>query len=139
MRPPSPAGLRRGLAAEALLSCPCCSPDLLAKEDLTWSPPGAQQSRLVTFPVAVLLARTLVIVFLALGERHLDFGPSLFVEVQLQRGERAPFPLDGGRVLPRPGNVGPPVAPETTTVAVEFNDPEAVAEALAGGEVALTS
>ena len=36
----------------------------------------------------------------------------------------------------RPGNVGPAVDPSTTTVAVEFNDLDAVARALATGEIA---
>ena len=36
----------------------------------------------------------------------------------------------------RAGNVGPPVDPAQTTVAVEFNDPAALEAALAGGEIA---
>jgi glutamate-1-semialdehyde 2,1-aminomutase len=36
----------------------------------------------------------------------------------------------------RAGNVGPAVDPAETTVAVEFNDPDALEEALRGGEVA---
>ena len=36
----------------------------------------------------------------------------------------------------REGNVGPPVDPAQTTVAVEFNDPAALEAALAGGEIA---
>ena len=42
-----------------------------------------------------------------------------------------------GRPRSRPGNVGPAVDPTTTTVVVEFNDVEAVHEALRSGEVAL--
>jgi len=41
-----------------------------------------------------------------------------------------------GTTRSRPGNVGPAVDPATTTVAVEFNDLEAVARALATGEIA---
>jgi glutamate-1-semialdehyde 2,1-aminomutase len=44
---------------------------------------------------------------------------------------------EGGRTVPRAGNVGAPVDPAQTTVAIEFNDVDALEEALAGGEVAL--
>lgn len=42
---------------------------------------------------------------------------------------------DGG-TRSRAGNVGPPVDPATTTIAVEFNDLDALESALSGGEVA---
>ena len=42
----------------------------------------------------------------------------------------------GGTTRSRPGNVGPAVDPATTTVAVEFNDLEAVGRALRTGEIA---
>ena len=42
-----------------------------------------------------------------------------------------------GTTVSRPGNVAPAVDPAQTSVAVEFNDLEAVARALAGGEVAV--
>jgi glutamate-1-semialdehyde 2,1-aminomutase len=41
-----------------------------------------------------------------------------------------------GSTRSRPGNVGPPVDPAQTTVAVEFNDTDGLAAALAGGSVA---
>lgn len=41
-----------------------------------------------------------------------------------------------GRVIARPGNVGPPVDPALTTRVVEFNDLAALEEALAHGDVA---
>ena len=41
-----------------------------------------------------------------------------------------------GTTRSRPGNVAPAVDPSTTTVAVEFNDLEAIARALATGEIA---
>ncbi len=44
--------------------------------------------------------------------------------------------LDGGRVTPRPGNTGWPVDPDVTTVVVPFNDVDALAAALSGGDVA---
>jgi glutamate-1-semialdehyde 2,1-aminomutase len=43
---------------------------------------------------------------------------------------------DGGRVVARRGNLGPPVPPAETTVVVPFNDVGALERALAGGEVA---
>jgi glutamate-1-semialdehyde 2,1-aminomutase len=44
--------------------------------------------------------------------------------------------LRQGRVVARPGNVGPPVEPESTTRVVEFNDEIALEEALAHEDVA---
>ncbi|UCE46061.1 MAG: aspartate aminotransferase family protein [Methanobacteriota archaeon] len=44
--------------------------------------------------------------------------------------------LRAGRVIPRRGNVGPPVDPSVTTKAVEFNDVPALEEALADRDVA---
>ncbi len=44
--------------------------------------------------------------------------------------------LDGNRVITRPGNIGPPVDPATTTRVVEFNDVEGLTAALAHGDVA---
>jgi glutamate-1-semialdehyde 2,1-aminomutase len=41
-----------------------------------------------------------------------------------------------GETRSRPDNIGPPVDPAVTTVAVEWNDVEALEAALAGGEVA---
>ena len=44
--------------------------------------------------------------------------------------------LDGGRVVARDGNLGPPVDLATTTRVVEINDLEALERELAGGDVA---
>ncbi|MBN1678187.1 MAG: aspartate aminotransferase family protein [Candidatus Thermoplasmatota archaeon] len=44
--------------------------------------------------------------------------------------------LEKGRVLPRSGNIGPPVDPSVTTKAIEFNDIDALEEALSPGDVA---
>ena len=44
--------------------------------------------------------------------------------------------IEDGVQGPRPGNVGPPVDPSATTRVVEFNDVEALEEALAHGDVA---
>ena len=44
--------------------------------------------------------------------------------------------LKDGKVLPRPGNIGPPVDPSITTKVVEFNDVEALKKALSPRDVA---
>lgn len=44
--------------------------------------------------------------------------------------------LEDGRVVPRGGNIGPPVPPSMTTKAVEFNDIPALKKALAPKDVA---
>ncbi len=44
--------------------------------------------------------------------------------------------LSRGRVVPRSGNIGPPVPPETTTKAVEFNDIPSLERALKPRDVA---
>jgi glutamate-1-semialdehyde 2,1-aminomutase len=44
--------------------------------------------------------------------------------------------LMDGRVVPRPGNLGPPIDPAATTRVVEFNDLPALQAALAHGDVA---
>jgi glutamate-1-semialdehyde 2,1-aminomutase len=45
--------------------------------------------------------------------------------------------LSDGRVIPRPGNTGPPVPPELTTRVVEINDLEGLERELAEGDVAV--
>lgn len=44
--------------------------------------------------------------------------------------------LEDGKVVPRGGNMGPPVPPSTTTKAVQFNDVGALKKALSPGDVA---
>ncbi|MGD9962995.1 MAG: aspartate aminotransferase family protein [Thermoplasmata archaeon] len=44
--------------------------------------------------------------------------------------------LEGGKLLPREGNIGPPVPPSMTTKAIEFNDVDALRKALAPKDVA---
>ncbi len=44
--------------------------------------------------------------------------------------------LENGKVVPRSGNIGPPVDPQETTKVVEFNDVDALEKALAPGDVA---
>ena len=44
--------------------------------------------------------------------------------------------LSGGEVVPRPGSLGPPVAPALTTRVVDFNDVDALERELGHGDVA---
>jgi glutamate-1-semialdehyde 2,1-aminomutase len=44
--------------------------------------------------------------------------------------------VEGGRIAPNPGSIGPPVEPSITTKAIEFNDVPALEQALAPRDVA---
>jgi glutamate-1-semialdehyde 2,1-aminomutase len=70
--------------------------------------------------------------------RHLTGRPRVAVIDYCYHGsvDEAFATLDGGRVVARRGNLGPPVPPAETTVVVPFNDVEALERALADGEVA---
>jgi glutamate-1-semialdehyde 2,1-aminomutase len=71
--------------------------------------------------------------------RHVTGRPKVLVIDQCYHGsvDEAFATLDpDGRVVARRGNIGPPVPPEVTTVVVPFNDLEAMARALATGDVA---
>src|SRR3990170_1040632 len=50
--------------------------------------------------------------------------------------DEALIDLEDGRVVPRRGNIGPPVDPDVTTRAIEFNDVDALEDALAPRDVA---
>jgi glutamate-1-semialdehyde 2,1-aminomutase len=50
--------------------------------------------------------------------------------------DEALIELEGGRIRPNPGSIGPPVDPLLTTKAIEFNDVDALATALAPRDVA---
>ena len=50
--------------------------------------------------------------------------------------DEALIDLEDGQVLPRHGNIGPPVDPSVTTKAIEFNDVQALERALAPRDVA---
>ena len=70
--------------------------------------------------------------------RHLTGRPRVAVIDYCYHGsvDEAFATLEGGRVVARRGNLGPPVPPAETTVVVPFNDVEALEQALAGGDVA---
>lgn len=70
--------------------------------------------------------------------RHLTGRPKVLVHNWCYHGtvDESFATLDAGRVVARPGNLGPPVAPATTTRVVEFNDLAALERELAHGDVA---
>ena len=71
--------------------------------------------------------------------RHLTGRPKVLVFDWCYHGsvDEALVTADpSGRTVPRPGNAGPPVDPALTTVVVPFNDVDALADALARGDVA---
>ena len=70
--------------------------------------------------------------------RHVTGRPKILVFNGCYHGtvDEAFATLAGGRVVARPGNVGPPVDPALTTRVVEFNDVAALERELAHGDVA---
>src|SRR5258705_5669510 len=58
------------------------------------SPLIAHQAALFAVPVALLLGFALVVQLLALGERKLDLGAALVVEIELERHQGHALPLD---------------------------------------------
>src|SRR5258708_37268025 len=54
----------------------------------------AHQAAFFARPVALLLGLALVVQLLALGERELDLGPALVVEIELERHQRHALALD---------------------------------------------
>jgi glutamate-1-semialdehyde 2,1-aminomutase len=71
--------------------------------------------------------------------RHVTGRPKLLVFNWCYHGtvDETFATLDGGRVVPRRGNLGPPVPPAETTRVVEWNDVAGLEAALAPGDVAL--
>ena len=70
--------------------------------------------------------------------RHVTGRPKILVFNYCYHGsvDETVATLDGGAVVARPGNTGPPVDPAVTTRIVEFNDAEALEAELAHGDVA---
>jgi len=70
--------------------------------------------------------------------RHLTGRPKILVFNWCYHGsvDETLVTLAGGELVPRPGNLGPPVDPAVTTRVVEFNDVPALDAALAHGDVA---
>src|SRR5262245_46965296 len=63
------------------------------------SPLGAQEPAALALPAALLLGLALVVKLLAAGERDLDLGAALLVEIELERHERHALTLDGAHQL----------------------------------------
>ncbi|MGZ4504818.1 MAG: aspartate aminotransferase family protein [Nocardioidaceae bacterium] len=70
--------------------------------------------------------------------RHLTGGPKVAVMDWCYHGtvDETLAVLDGDRVVPRPGAMGPPADVALTTAVVPFNDADALARVLESGEVA---
>lgn len=70
--------------------------------------------------------------------RHITGRPRVLVYNGCYHGtvDETVIGLDDGRVVPRRGNLGPPVDPAVTTRVVEWNDVPALADALQQGDVA---
>jgi glutamate-1-semialdehyde 2,1-aminomutase len=70
--------------------------------------------------------------------RHLTLRPKILVFQGCYHGtvDETFATIRNGAVVPRAGNLGPPVDLSTTTRVVEFNDARALEEALAHGDVA---
>ncbi len=70
--------------------------------------------------------------------RHITKRPKILVYNWCYHGtvDESFITLHDGVAEARRGNIGPPVPPETTTKVVEFNDVDALAAALAPGDVA---
>lgn len=70
--------------------------------------------------------------------RHVTGRPRVAVVDQCYHGtvDETFATLVDGRVVPRHGTVGPPVAPDVTTAVVPFNDLEALDAVLSAGDVA---
>ena len=70
--------------------------------------------------------------------RHVTRRPKILVFNYCYHGsvDETVATLDGGAVVARPGNTGPPVDPAVTTRMVEFNDLPALEAELAHGDVA---
>lgn len=71
--------------------------------------------------------------------RHLTGRPKVLVFNWCYHGtvDEAFATLEDGEVVPRRGNLGPPVHPAETTRVVEFNDVDGLERALAHGDVAV--
>ncbi len=111
---------------------------MLPSDDVVWV--GEELARRFGLPVWQLaMTATDANRFVLRLARHLTGRPKVLVFDWCYHGtvDEALVKLDGdGRTVARPGNTGPPVDPALTTVVVPFNDVEALAVALDGGDVA---
>ena len=110
---------------------------MLPGEDAIWV--GGELARRFGLPVWQLaMTATDANRFVLRLARHLTGRPKVAVFDWCYHGtvDETFAVLDGGRVVPRPGNTGPAVDPAVTTTVVPFNDVAALEAALAAGDVA---
>lgn len=110
---------------------------MLPTEDAPWV--AAELSRRFGLPYwQVAMTATDANRFAIRVARHVTGRPKILVMNWCYHGtvDEAFATLEGGRVVARPGNVGPPVDPAVTTKVVEFNDLPGLEAALAPRDVA---
>jgi glutamate-1-semialdehyde 2,1-aminomutase len=110
---------------------------MLPTEDAAWV--GGELSRRFGLPVwQFALTATDANRFVIRLARHVTGRPKILVFNWCYHGtvDESFAALDGGEVVARRGNLGPPVPPSETTKVVEWNDVEALEAALAPGDVA---
>lgn len=111
---------------------------MLPNDDAPWV--AAELARRFGLPVwQIAMTATDANRFVLRFCRHLTGRPKVLVMDWCYHGtvDEAFAVLDAdGRVIARPGSLGPPVDPSVTTKVVEFNDLDALDAALAGGDVA---
>jgi glutamate-1-semialdehyde 2,1-aminomutase len=110
---------------------------MLPTEDSNWA--GEEMARRFGLPFwQFTLTATDANRFVVRLARQITGRPKIIVHNWCYHGsvdETLATTIDGA-VQPRPGNVGPPVHPSETTRVVEFNDIDALEQALAEGDVA---
>ncbi len=110
---------------------------MLPSEDAVWV--GEELARRFGLPTWQLaMSATDANRFVLRFARHLTGRPRIAVMDWCYHGtvDETLAVLDGDRVLPRPGALGPQVPVEVTTAVVPFNDAEALDRRLAVGDVA---
>jgi glutamate-1-semialdehyde 2,1-aminomutase len=110
---------------------------MLPSEDSVWV--GEELARRFGLPYwQIALSATDANRFAIRLAREVTGRPKILVFNGCYHGtvDEALVDLRDGRVVPRHGNIGPPVSPAVTTKAIEFNDVEALEDTLAAKDVA---
>src|SRR5262245_61538447 len=111
---------------------------MLPTEDAAWV--GAELQRRFRMPLWQLaMTATDANRFVIRLARYATQRPKVLVFNGCYHGtvDEALHVLENGKVVPRPGNMGPPIDPAETTRIAEFNDPDGLARELEAGDVAL--
>jgi glutamate-1-semialdehyde 2,1-aminomutase len=128
--PPAAVGMIAEQAARGITT-------LLPTEDSLWV--GSEMARRFGLPYwQFSLTATDANRFVIRLARHVTGRPKILVYNGCYHGsvDETVVMLDDGRLVPRRGSVGPPVDPQLTTRAVEFNDITALERELDAGDVA---